>query len=333
MMNNPKISIIVPVYNRAKYITRCLDSILNQSLRDIEILVFDDCSTDNSVEIIQQYLGTNNQLIFIQNKKNIGLGNIRNKGVELAQGKYIMFVDSDDWIASEACEILYEVAENNSLEILIGNRILTNGEEMKISTEVLNKNPTIYDGHAYLINNKLNENVWDKFWLRSFIIMNNIKNTEGRYYEDVQMTYDGLLAANRVAKIDYLFYFSFIGNSDSITRMPRTLKHLYDRQWLISHLRSKIKLYNGTKVEVVLKRLLASVLFPALADIRKYNGEDKEAVRNFLKRINEAKAITGFAMLEVKSVFILKRLFIFIAPIIYLRISRMYDSLKRKNNY
>jgi len=332
-MNNPKISIIVPVYNRAKYITRCLDSILNQSLRDIEILVFDDCSTDNSVEIIQQYLGTNNQLIFIQNKKNIGLGNIRNKGVELAQGKYIMFVDSDDWIASEACEILYEVAENNSLEILIGNRILTNGEEMKISTEVLNKNPTIYDGHAYLINNKLNENVWDKFWLRSFIIMNNIKNTEGRYYEDVQMTYDGLLAANRVAKIDYLFYFSFIGNSDSITRMPRTLKHLYDRQWLISHLRSKIKLYNGTKVEVVLKRLLASVLFPALADIRKYNGEDKEAVRNFLKRINEAKAITGFAMLEVKSVFILKRLFIFIAPIIYLRISRMYDSLKRKNNY
>lgn len=239
-----------------------------------------------------------------------------------------MFVDSDDWIDSEACEILYEVAENNSLEILIGNRIFTYGEETKVNICDLNKNPAIYDGHAYLINNKLSVNVWDKLWLRSFIIMNNLKNTEGRYYEDVQMTYDGLLAANRVAKINYPFYFVFIGSSDSITRMPRTVKHLNDRQWLISHLLSKIKLYNGTKVEVVLKRLLASVLFTAVADIRKYNGEDKEAVRNLLKKINEAKQIIGFSMLEIKSIFVLKRLFIFIFPIIYLRISRIYDSLK-----
>ena len=96
-MSEPKVSVIVPVYNCEKYIERCMDSLINQTLADIEIIVIDDESKDTTFEILKEY-EKKDKRIKLMTKKNSGVSSSRNKGMEIATGKYIAFVDGDDWI-------------------------------------------------------------------------------------------------------------------------------------------------------------------------------------------------------------------------------------------
>ncbi len=99
----PIVSVIVPAYNASKTINKCIDSILNQTLKDIEIIVINDCSQDNTLEILKEY---KNKIILIDNEKNLGPAGSRNKGLDIAKGKYIGFVDSDDWIDQRMYELM-----------------------------------------------------------------------------------------------------------------------------------------------------------------------------------------------------------------------------------
>lgn len=327
-MINPKVSIIVPVYNSADYLRRCIDSLINQSLKEVEIIVFDDSSIDNSIEIIEEYLENGNQLVFIKNETNIMTGAIRNMGVQMAKGKYIMFVDSDDWIDRMACETLFDIAEQNSLDILVGKIRNTNGEESKSDIVNLDKNPILLSGCNFMLNNEFSSVVWDKLWLRDFIVRHNLKCTENRYYEDLQMTIEGLLAANCVASIDYLFYSNFVGNLTSVSRSIQTEKHLNDKQWNIEFMLNKIDYYSGSIIVTPLKKKLAIGIYAALSKIRRYYGNDEESKNNLLIKIQEALSKTGYTILKVKSIPLLKRIFIFISPIIYLKVCQIYDRFK-----
>ena len=106
---NPEISIIVPVYNVEKYLKRCIDSILNQSFTDFELILVDDGSTDNSGEIIDEY-AIKDERIKVIHKENGGLSSARNVGIEYSKGNYIAFVDSDDYINKNMYKILYKNA-------------------------------------------------------------------------------------------------------------------------------------------------------------------------------------------------------------------------------
>lgn len=106
-MNNDLISIIIPAYNNGIYINKCIESILNQTYRNIEIIIINDCSTDNTEDIIKKYLTKDNRIAYYYNEKNMGVGYTRNKGIELAKGKYIYFLDSDDYIEPTAISDLY----------------------------------------------------------------------------------------------------------------------------------------------------------------------------------------------------------------------------------
>ncbi|HIV48485.1 glycosyltransferase family 2 protein [uncultured Helicobacter sp.] len=101
------ISIIIPVYNVQDYIARCLDSCINQSFSDIEILVVDDCGSDDSVQIAREYAARDSRIQIISNPRNLGTFNARLEGVKHASGAYMMFVDADDYLASDACERIY----------------------------------------------------------------------------------------------------------------------------------------------------------------------------------------------------------------------------------
>ena len=123
MKKNPKISIIIPVYNVEKYLSRCLDSVVNQTLVDIEIICVNDGTKDNSVAIIEAYMEHDDRIVLV-NKENGGLSSARNAGIEIANGEYLMFVDSDDYLAENACERLYiEHLENNADIIVFGSNI------------------------------------------------------------------------------------------------------------------------------------------------------------------------------------------------------------------
>lgn len=113
-----EVSIIVPVYNVESYLAKCLDSCINQNFTDMEIVCVNDGSNDSSVEILQAYSKFDSRIKII-NKKNGGLSSARNAGIAEACGKYIMFVDSDDWISSDAVGKLYKNAEDNNSDVVI----------------------------------------------------------------------------------------------------------------------------------------------------------------------------------------------------------------------
>lgn len=118
MQEEVKISIIIPVYNVEKYLHECLDSIINQTFTDIEIICVDDGSTDKSSEILEEYEQKDKRFTVIS-QPNKGVSAARNRGMQQAKGKYIMFVDSDDYIASNACELIYNSAEEKRCDILL----------------------------------------------------------------------------------------------------------------------------------------------------------------------------------------------------------------------
>ena len=117
-MSNIKVSVIVPVFNVESYLNESLDSILNQTLKDIEIICINDGSTDNSLDILETY-SKKDKRIKIISKENEGQGVARNVGLDNAQGEYISFVDSDDFIKRDMLEKLYNKAENNDLDLVM----------------------------------------------------------------------------------------------------------------------------------------------------------------------------------------------------------------------
>ncbi|MGN1124998.1 MAG: glycosyltransferase [Candidatus Gastranaerophilaceae bacterium] len=128
----PKVSIIIPVYNTEKYLRKCLDSVCNQTLSDIEILCINDCSTDNSLQILQEYASIDNRIRIIDFEENKGAAVARNTGINEVQGEYIGFVDSDDYVDSDFFEKLYFKAKDLNSNIVKGNLILENSSEQDL---------------------------------------------------------------------------------------------------------------------------------------------------------------------------------------------------------
>jgi len=116
----PKISVIIPVYNVEQYLSQCLESVVSQTLSDIEIVVVDDGSPDESSKIYQSYADKDSRIIIVK-KENAGVSKARNTGLMHATGDWVIFIDSDDWMATDACEILYREAVNNDVDMVIAD--------------------------------------------------------------------------------------------------------------------------------------------------------------------------------------------------------------------
>ena len=132
MNNQPKISVIIPVYNTAKYLSKCLDSILNQTLKEIEVIVVNDGSKDNSQELIDAYKEKDGRIVSIQ-KENGGLSDARNVGIDVANGEFIAFVDSDDYIDLSMFEMMYGLSQKHQAEIVLCDlvKVDENGTEFR----------------------------------------------------------------------------------------------------------------------------------------------------------------------------------------------------------
>ena len=129
----PKVSVIIPVYNTEKYLRKCLDSVCNQTLSDIEVICINDCSPDNSLEILQEYAQKDKRIKIIDFKENKGAAVARNTGIDEAQGEYIGFVDPDDYIALNFYEKLYNKAIKNNADVTKGTIHLTFDRTEEIS--------------------------------------------------------------------------------------------------------------------------------------------------------------------------------------------------------
>lgn len=216
-MKKIDISIIVPIYNAEEYLKRCIDSLVNQTKKEIEIVLINDGSTDNSEKIIKSY--KDDRIKYFKNK-NQGIGKTRNFGIEKATGKYLLFVDSDDYINKKTCELLFEKVEKDNLDIAICDfyKEYDNGNIEKIITPSF-KNSSLKD-NPDIITEYLSP--WAKIYSTEMIKKNNIKFVENLKYEDAPFVIEALCCANKIGKIDKcLNYYRIHTKSETTIRDDR----------------------------------------------------------------------------------------------------------------
>lgn len=210
------ISVIVPVYNVEQYLSRCVDSLLAQTYHNLEIILVDDGSTDNSGAICDLY-SKKDKRISVIHKKNGGLSDARNVGIDLANGSYIGFVDSDDWIAQNMLETLLHNMIYYEADVSICRFKFTADEKEK---EVAVQNETrIYDKYqaidAMFIDKVFASHACNKLYKAH--LFDNIRFPIGKIYEDQFTTYKIIWAANKIVYTNKQCYYYFIRN-DSIAR-------------------------------------------------------------------------------------------------------------------
>lgn len=190
-MTSTKVSVIMPVYNVAPYLRQSLDSVVNQTLKEIEIICIDDCSTDDSWEILQEYALKDNRIILLKQEFNQGPGAARNRGLDIASGEYIMFLDPDDWFELDACEICYKQIKTNDNDFVIfahNNYFQENGETTYNDSMLEPFKEELYNRNIML--NKLDTNVidtafcWSLICKKEFLDKFEIRFPNYRNYED-----------------------------------------------------------------------------------------------------------------------------------------------------
>ncbi len=224
---NSLITVIIPVYNVEKYLPRCLDSVIHQSYKNLEIILVDDGSTDSSGAICDQYALRDNR-IKVLHKSNGGLSSARNAGLHQAHGDYISFVDSDDFIALEFIERLLRLITNNTADIAFCNYSLYCTLEPQVHTNPSGKS-TLYVGRKAIMSNFYNHNcgvsvmAWGKLYKRE--LFGKIRFPEGRIYEDEATTYLVFYLAKKVVYLKAPLYF-YYRRPDSITTKMLTEDNL-----------------------------------------------------------------------------------------------------------
>lgn len=230
-MHEIKISIIIPVYNVEKYIKKCLISITNQSLKELEIIVVNDGSSDNSLEIIKKIKEKDSRIKIID-KKNGGLSSARNIGIRESCGEYILNIDGDDWIEKECCKEMYEKAINNNLDIVIADMYWNFGEEnVQYRHDLQLNEEKIISNIKYLenfFNNKIFPNSCNKLYKAELYKKNNIYHPLNiSMGEDLSTTPRLAYYAERIGKINKSYYHYIQHNSESLTK-KNSRKRIYE---------------------------------------------------------------------------------------------------------
>lgn len=278
-----KISVIVPVYNVEKYLEKCIESIINQTFEKYEIILVDDGSTDSSCEIVDYYGEKYPQIINVFHKKNGGLGDARNYGINHAKGEYLIFIDSDDYIELDMLECLYNKAkEYNSDIVMCRFKSITESGNIKyISKEkfsedelmTLSKNKDLMLTHPA---------AWNKMYRRELFLSNNdIRYPSQVWYEDIRTTLKLFNVANSIIYVDkvlynYLIREGSITNNKNCERNSEIVDALND---IVYYFKSNNK-YEEYKEEIEYLTIFHVYI---TASVRVLMIDDKSSLINYLR--------------------------------------------------
>lgn len=224
------VSIVIPVYNVASYVEKCLISALSQTYNNIEFVIVNDCSTDDSMDIIYDIISKSCRRDYVKilsHKKNLGLSEARNTGIRNSVGDYLYFLDSDDYIASDAIELLVSLVDKYHSDFVVSKMKLFG---LKSGISYLHLNRNIFVGNS-LIASLFAESKWDmmacnKLVSRRLILDNNLFFYPGIYHEDELWSLKLALVANSMA-VSYSETYFYRINASSITSHV-TKKHIED---------------------------------------------------------------------------------------------------------
>ncbi len=309
------VSIVVPVYNAENFIDRCIDSLLNQTYKNIEILLIDDGSTDNSLNIIKEY-EKNNKNIKVYSHKNKGPGPTRNDGIKFSKGRYITFVDSDDYIDNDYVELLVNNITDNDI-IVTGYKL--RNSDLKLKGRVVPK-ITSFDPFKFT-------STCCKLYKRDLLIKNDIKFDNILIGEDIYFSLKCYSFSNKINSIKNDGY-NVIINENSITHSEKT-KHKFDLFELVKKIDKDINLdnYNEHLSYLYTKLLVQNLLmqnknitykeyYKVYSDSFNYLDEllKKKKLKYNFKIVKGEKFIISFFI----NIFMLFRKTIFIKPILFL---------------
>ena len=301
------VSVIVPVYNTSQFLEKCLNSILCQSLINIEIIVVNDGSTDNSLDIILSY---KDDRIIVINKDNGGLSSARNAGLNNASGEFILHVDSDDWIEANYCRDTYGFAIKNGLDMVLTNlNLVWNNNKNRtlkaIDDEIDNK---IFSGDEYLgywIKNKTLSNCCNRLIKRSLYEDNGISHPESVALGEDLVTTPRLSYLSKSIGFINKSYYNYLQNSESIMNTG-TVKRVYEMINVFNILDDFFQSHNVELNTEFLKAYYYSVLISRNYDI--YDPYYKKAIDEFINVILSEKLIINKSVHGVKF-FLLRTLF------------------------
>lgn len=218
-----ELSIIVPVYNVEKYLERCIKSLLNQTMDKIEIILVNDGSTDGSTYICKKYKKLSNKIKYIESE-NKGCSHARNLGIKKSIGKYLMFVDSDDYVELDYCLLMYEKIEKEELDLVQCDFKIVDKEGLELKKES-KKIPT--DTKNFLIENNECGYIWNKIFKSKIIKKNNLKFPEKSHmYEDMIFVFKYCIHVEKISLIDKKIYY-YVQNEKSVMNTI-TEKRIYD---------------------------------------------------------------------------------------------------------
>ena len=230
-----KVSIIVPFHNVEQYISQCIESLIHQTLQDIEIICIDDASDDKSVEIVESYINNDSRIKLLHTGSMSGQSYARNMGLEIAKGEYVGFVDSDDWVEAEMFEKMYKKAAYEQTDITMCMAKLYDDKEgttytddyyslkslEKFGDKIFNAN----ESKDEILN--INVVLWNKIYKRTFLQINKAKFANGYIYEDLLFFFETYIKAEKINIVwEYLYYYR---QNRKFSTMQNSDKKVYDR--------------------------------------------------------------------------------------------------------
>lgn len=258
------VSIIVPIYNVEKYLNKCIDSILNQTYKNLEIILVDDNSPDNCPKICDEYAKQDTRIKVIH-KENGGLSSARNAGLDICTGEYIAFVDSDDYVEKDYILDLYKTIKDSNADIsvcgfnkidLYTNKIIGVYQDKKFLYDDTTKFEFLFrDDHVTSVV------AWNKLYRKE--IFNNLKYPEGHIHEDEYIVYDLIKnTKNGIATTENVLY-NYIIRNDSITGNQKITKKNFDAFYCLEHRLQKMdnhSKYYGMVVEQYFHSMLTMLI-------------------------------------------------------------------------
>lgn len=307
-----KFSLIIPAYNVEKYIKKCLDSVLNQTYNDYEIIIINDGSTDNTSKILESY--KSNKKIKIINQENKGLSNARNTGVSNAKGDYILFIDSDDFIEKELLEILNKTIKDEDL-VRFQIRILD--ETNKIIKEY--KEETFNNLNGIEAFNKLSKyNLVELAvcyaYKKDTFLKNNYKFEEKTYHEDFGLIPYIIISSKKVTSINYIGY-NYLQRKNSIMNNTDYEKEIKKSNDVLKHYKNLIKWSQNIKGDLTIyKSFIANSVI-----LKSLNLKEKD-YKNYIKKLKEYKVYDDLLTNNKENK--IKKILIKISPKLYYKIIR-----------
>lgn len=249
-----KVSIIVPVYNVALYVIDCLNSIRRQSYDNIEVLIIDDCGTDNSMQLIKEYLSeiTFPPYKILSHNINKGLSAARNTGLVASSGDYVLFLDSDDEISETCIESLVKPLEAKEYEVVVGSlKILQQSGKQEISHllsgEIKEPLKAYADGEWYVM-------AWNKLCKRDFLLRNELFFIEGLLHEDVVWSFQLACYCKSMYLVDTITYLYKIRSTSIITSMSieKDIQvYLHAFKYITKFILDKNLIYNNYVYQII----------------------------------------------------------------------------------